>query len=291
MPRTNESQAERRARQRAEEESAEKFSRSRKAEASYGHQLRLLARQVARIIEAIVDEAGDDKDKPHAPQTLARLSEALRAYATAIAPWARSQASRMIAEVNRRDKTAWAAYTKKMGFLLRKELQSAPIGDQVRALMALQVELITSLPLDAAERVHEKTLEAITLSGRYPEQVAEIKEALAEAHPYQTEQWLKNRATLIARTETARTASVLTQARAEYVGSDSYVWKTAGDWKVRPSHRRLEGSVQRWDTPPLSDPPDHHSHPGQIFNCRCVALPIIPGVASASRVEAMEDVA
>jgi len=105
---------------------------------------------------------------------------------------------------------------------------------------------------------------------------SELVEALAAANPDETEQWLHNRATLIARTETARTASVLVQARAQHVGAESYVWKTAGDWKVRPSHRKLNGTVHRWDDPPLSDLPDYHSHPGQIFNCRCVALPIIP---------------
>jgi SPP1 gp7 family putative phage head morphogenesis protein len=106
--------------------------------------------------------------------------------------------------------------------------------------------------------------------------VADIEEALEAAHPDATASWLRARATLIARTETARSASVLVQARSEYIGAEQYIWQTAGDWKVRPGHRKLNRSVQRWDSPPLSDPPDYHSHPGQIFNCRCVALPIIP---------------
>ena len=252
----------------------EGFKKTRNAQASYGAQLRQLARQVARIIEALVPEA--EADTPLSPSQIARIDVALAAYAKAITPWARATTARMIAEVSRRDKTAWEAYARGMGLALRKELAEAPIGPHVEQLMGEQVDLITSLPIDAAQRVHEKTLEAISLSGRFPEREAEIKEALAEAHPYQTQKWLANRATLIARTETARTASVVTQARAEYVGAESYIWKTAGDWKVRPSHRKLAGSVQRWDSPPLSDPPDYHSHPGQIWNCRCVALPIIP---------------
>ena len=137
------------------------------------------------------------------------------------------------------------------------------------------MDLIRSLPLDAAQRVHERTLEALAVGARYPEQEAEIEQALELAHPSATEAWLANRATLIARTETARTASAPVQARSEYVGAESYIWKTAGDWKVRESDRRLNNHEFRWDTPPLSDPPDHHSHPGQIWNCRCVALPII----------------
>lgn len=272
--RPRETQAERRARQRAEEDARreEGFAKARNAERSYGAQLRSVARHVARIIEAHAPEA---KDEPIPPASLARIRVALSAYSKAITPWARATAGRMIAEVHRRDRTAWEKYTRGMSRALRIELNETPIGETMAALLAEQVELITSLPIEAAQRVQEKSEQALFTAARYPERIAEIEAALAEAHPAATEAWLRNRATTIARTETARTASVLMQSRAEHVGADSYIWKTAGDWKVRPSHRKLEGSVQRWDAPPLSDPPDYHSHPGQIFNCRCVALPIL----------------
>jgi hypothetical protein len=190
----------------------------------------------------------------------------------------------MLNEVNRRNVTAWRAYTEEMGSLLRKELATTPVGDIMQDLLAEQVDLITSLPWDMARQVQETSMEALETSARYPERTAEIEEALARAHPDATQAWIVNRATLIARTETARAASVLVEARSKYIGANSYVWKTAGDWKVRPSHRACanedrEGmgrGVYLWSKPPLSDPPDHHSHPGQIWNCRCVALPILP---------------
>jgi SPP1 gp7 family putative phage head morphogenesis protein len=163
-----------------------------------------------------------------------------------------------------------------MSAALRAELASAPIGEALERLLALQVGLITSLPTDAAERVQEASTAALLSSARYAERTPEVEAALERAHPNATEAWLRNRATLIARTETARSASVLVQARAEHIGAESYTWKTASDWKVRPSHRKLNNTVQRWDNPPLSDPPDYHAHPGQIFNCRCVSLPILP---------------
>jgi SPP1 gp7 family putative phage head morphogenesis protein len=184
----------------------------------------------------------------------------------------------MLLEVNRRNKTAWSAYANEMSLALGKEIREADTGATMRALLDEQVPLITSLPLEAAQRVHEKTLEGMELGARYPERTAEIEEALSATNPAATETWVRTRARLIARTETARTASVLTEARAEAIGAEQYVWKTAGDWKVRSSHKKLNGKVFSWDDPPLSDPPDLHSHPGQIFNCRCVALPIIPGV-------------
>jgi len=50
-----------------------------------------------------------------------------------------------------------------------------------------------------------------------------------------------------------------------------YVWETRGDAKVRLSHRRNEGKIFRWDTPPPT------GHPGQDYNCRCLALPYEEG--------------
>jgi SPP1 gp7 family putative phage head morphogenesis protein len=249
------------------------FARARNAQTSYGRQLRRIAEQIARIIEHYHPEGSE---APIPPGAMARLEAALKKYAEALEPWAKASAMRMIAEVNRRDLTAWRQYSATMSRSMRHQLFSTPIGATVQELLAQQVDLITSLPWDAARRVQEKSLEAMTAGQRYPQRTDEIEELLAQTHPSATEQWLKNRATLIARTETARAASVLTQARAQHIGSESYIWTTAGDWKVRPSHRKLGGTVHRWDEPPLSDMPNYHSHPGQIFNCRCVALPIIP---------------
>jgi SPP1 gp7 family putative phage head morphogenesis protein len=276
LARARETQAERRARQRAEEDARreEAFGKTRNAERSYGAQLRNLARQIARIVEAHAPLA---EEATFSPAAVARIQAALAAYGTAITPWARATAARMIAEVHLRDRAAWERYTRGMSRALRVELNATPIGEAMAAVLAEQVHLITSLPLEAAQRVQETSQNALYTAARYPERTAEIEAALEEAHPRATEAWLKARATLIARTETARTASVLVQSRAEHVGAESYVWTTAGDWKVRPSHKKLEGTVQRWDAPPLSDPPDYHSHPGMIWNCRCTALPIIPG--------------
>lgn len=249
------------------------FHKVQNAHASYSVQLRHVARQIARIIEHFAPPEGGQ----YALADLMRLRDALAKYSDALRPWATATAKKMLAEVNRRDRSAWETYTRGMSASLRQEIRSAPVGAQMQQLLGEQVELITSLPIDAAQRVQEWSTKALLTSARYPDRIAQVKAELAEAHPFAAESWLKNRATLIARTETARAASVLVQSRATYIGAESYIWETAHDWKVRPSHKRLNGSVHTWSTPPLSDPPDHHSHPGQIFNCRCVALPIIPG--------------
>lgn len=79
---------------------------------------------------------------------------------------------------------------------------------------------------------------------------------------------------VIARTEVARTSSVLTQARAEHAGSTGYIWRTARDGDVRPSHKAMNGRFVRWGEPPTLD--NLRGHAGCLPNCRCYADPVIP---------------
>ncbi len=267
-----ETPGERRRRERQEFRAETEYAKAANAATSYGAALRQYAKQIERIIQSYA--TGKPPIVP--PEAMPALNEALRNYAAGTAPWARAVTKRMLTEVDRRNRTAWEKHTKEMSLALRQELATAPTGEAVQGILEGQVELITSLPMDAAQRVHEASLEALSIGGRYAERTEEIEAALAAAHPDATGEWLRNRATLIARTETARAASVLTQARSEHIGATHYQWLTAGDFRVRESHRKLNRKIFAWADPPLSDLPDYHSHPGQIFNCRCTALPIIP---------------
>ena len=104
---------------------------------------------------------------------------------------------------------------------------------------------------------------------------AERPSAVAEAI-YATGHVTKGRANLIARTEVARTSSKLVEARARHVGSDGYIWRTAGDADVRREHRVLNGKYFRWGDPPVAGSAGERAHAGQIYNCRCVPEPVVP---------------
>lgn len=149
---------------------------------------------------------------------------------------------------------------------LRREIQTAPTGELFQALLNEQVTLIKSLPLEAAQRVHELTIKGLEDSTRASEIAKEIARSGEVA---------MSRANLIARTEVARTASTLTQSRAEHVGSEGYIWRTSDDSDVRHSHKQMNGKFVRWDSPPtLSD--GTTTHAGQIYNCRCYPEPVLP---------------
>lgn len=50
---------------------------------------------------------------------------------------------------------------------------------------------------------------------------------------------------------------------------ETYIWRSQGDDRVRAAHRENNGQVFAWSSPPPG------GHPGQDWNCRCVAEPVI----------------
>ncbi|MDQ0437971.1 SPP1 gp7 family putative phage head morphogenesis protein [Kaistia dalseonensis] len=231
--------------------------RARKAETNYAKQLRKVARHVGDIVSGF-----DVEDLSSAPL----IEEALRRYAGVISGWAEAAGSAMVAEVAARDLQAWNSISKEMGSRLRQEIANAPTGQAMRKALNEQTRLITSLPTEAADRVRQITLEGITKGTRASEIAAEIM---------RTGEVTQGRANTIARTEVSRTTTELTKARAEHVGSTHFIWRTAGDSDVRPTHRALNGKAFRWDDPPECDP-GYHALPGAIWNCRCWPEVVVP---------------
>lgn len=230
------------------------------SERQYRGQLRKISGQVGDLVNGF--PAGD-------PAASSTIQELLRRYADALAPWAESTAARMLHDINRRDEQAWMRQAADMSRGLREEIKNAPTGETLRLLLGEQVTLIKSIPLEAAERVHRLTLEGMVDGARF----GSISKAIQESGDV-----AKSRADLIARTEVARSATALTQARSASVGCTHYIWRTSGDSDVRESHRAMEGQVCAWDEPPEVDENGKYMrfHPGQIWNCRCWAEPIIP---------------
>lgn len=94
----------------------------------------------------------------------------------------------------------------------------------------------------------------------------------------------ESRAELIARDQTLKTNAAINGARQESAGITKYVWSTSLDERVRgnpdgawpdaePSHYDLEGKIFSWDDPP------EPGHPGEDYQCRCIALPYIEELA------------
>jgi len=167
--------------------------------------------------------------------------------------------------------------------------------------------LIRSLSVDISalvddERIDEilrmGSMEAATLIKTIPEQyLGQVARAVYDNYTgapqpegrtllqqmQQLQKGTKRRAELLARDQTKKLTSALTQARQESIGVTEYIWRTSKDERVvgNPSglypkggkmhgdHFHRNGKKFKWSEPPADGPPGH------AINCRCYAEPII----------------
>lgn len=234
----------------------ELFQPSSRLALYYERSLRKIARHVGDLT-MMFDGNGDSNPQP--------LTRALNRYALVLRPWAEQAAWRMVDDTSRAVSRNWRIYSAQMGRELRREIEEADTGPAMRALLAEQVQLITSLPTEAAERVQKIATESLITGARFDQLRDEI---------LRTGDVTASRATTIARTETSRASSVLTEVRARAVGSTGYIWRSHRDRRTRPSHRAMNGQFVAWDSPPTLDKLTGHA--GCVPNCRCFAVPVLP---------------
>lgn len=85
----------------------------------------------------------------------------------------------------------------------------------------------------------------------------------------------QNHAIFWARDQAAKLNADITRAQQVDAGVYRYRWSTTGDGRVRKAHRELNNKVFSWDNPPVVDTETgRRAHPGQDYNCRCVAIPV-----------------
>lgn len=124
---------------------------------------------------------------------------------------------------------------------------------------------------DLRRRV-ERVLEDPLNQGR---SVDDISKLLQEQAGYST-----SRAELTARDQTLKLYGQIQQERQQNAGIERYVWTTSLDERVRPDHADLDGSIQRWDDPPIVDRrTGRRGHPGFDFQCRCSAVAVLDAPA------------
>lgn len=186
-------------------------------------------------------------------------------------------AQRMVTSVARGNSRNWRAAAAKAskGRLIHEALKDELTG-MVGAAVQLQVfensRLIRSLPTDLAARV-SAYIASRQLEGARSDQISkELKQKIPHV--------AMSRIKLIARTETAKAETAVTKARAENLGIRLFQWATSEDQRVRRSHRFMDKVVIPWSTPPapeelIGERSEGHYLPGNIYNCRCVALPLV----------------
>lgn len=135
------------------------------------------------------------------------------------------------------------------------------LAGEITLFTEQNVSLITSIPEAAFSQVESIVNQAIQ-RGLRAEDIEDDIEARFDVS--------ESRAKLIARDQVNKLNSQLTQLRQTDLGIEKYIWRTSLDERVRDSHAAKEGNVYRWD-----DPPNDTGHPGEDFQCRCTAEPVL----------------
>lgn len=152
---------------------------------------------------------------------------------------------------------------------LKKEMNQR---EPFQNLIDESANYIKTLPQNIATRI-VKRVSRLTLEGKRASEIAiDIKRYFPEA--------TKASATLIARTQVAKTYAAITQTRAQSVGVNCYIWHDVGGPRVRRSHKHMNNVIVFYNEAPspellIGKKSQGYYHAGGIYNCRCWQEPII----------------
>jgi SPP1 gp7 family putative phage head morphogenesis protein len=173
---------------------------------------------------------------------------------------ARLAARRVLADV---DEKLAANLVRSVGVDISSYLApTEEIGAAMREAATANVELIKSIPSEYLDKVKGAVEKSWSTGQRWESLATEVK---------RIGQITERRARIIARDQVGKLNSRFNEVRQISIGIEKYSWSGVLDRRERPSHRAMEGSIQRWDSPPLVD--GENVNPGMAISCRCSAIP------------------
>ena len=235
----------------------------------------------AAVVEALADEGlparradAADGDTPglNRGSILARLRRLVAKILARRGSMIDTAITAVAANVSTVSKGSWARQAKAIVGVDLSAVEPT-LGPVMGAFRRENLDLITSMAKDKVARV------ARILDDAPNARVETIRDRIMEEQGV-----TKRQAALIARDQVLSLNAQVTKARHEAAGITQYVWRTSGDGDVRPDHKALDGQTFSYDAPPVVNATEvrrgraeRREHPGQDYQCRCTAEPVIPG--------------
>jgi len=155
----------------------------------------------------------------------------------------------------------------------RADASKASITRATNAARKANVGLITGIDVKQTLQLGDLFKSAQAQGIRHEELITQVQEIVGTG---------KSRATLIARDQTVKHNAATQQAQAKAAGITRYRWTITRDEATRPMHRALDGKEFSYAQPPVTNKNGDHNAPGEDFQCRCLASPIIDLFAGLS---------
>lgn len=137
--------------------------------------------------------------------------------------------------------------------------------EQLKVWTDNNVDLIKSIPADSLSEMQDIVEHGFAAGSSTTDIIREIQNTYGVS---------KRKAAFLARDQMARLNADLTRSQQTDAGVSEYIWSSSGDGRVRDRHRFLDGKTFRWSDPPVVDvKTGRRAHPGEDYQCRCVAIP------------------
>lgn len=165
------------------------------------------------------------------------------------------------------------------------------VMERFKEMTDWNVHLIQSIPDRMLDGLEEKLITAWS-SGDRVKAITEMVDDLADDGDVNAKR--------IARDQIGKMNANFNQVRCQELGIRRYIWRTAGNERVRgdpgglypnaeQNHYELDGQEFSWDEPgPLIGAFGNPCHPGQDIQCNCTAIPVFDLVALEEEVAQAE---
>lgn len=238
---------------------------SKSAEVRYRKQLETLTKSLSKNVETYIIPLLRRLESQYTNDSYAKeLEEAfdrLRMTYSNIETIGKAAANAFVNNTNTDNKKRfYTSIENAVGIDLNSVIQSEGLENILTATVRENVNLIKSIPDEYFKSLETIVFTGTTQGSRSGSMIDQIKKLNGST---------TKRARVIARDQTSKLNSAITQQRSQNLGSVEYVWRTSSDERVRESHKRNNGKTFRWDDPPET------GHPGQDIMCRCIAQVII----------------
>jgi len=171
------------------------------------------------------------------------------------------------------DRTIWRVEKRFEDSVKNIEVAAKMTPDRARRISAEYSENMKLYIKDWTEKeivtLRKKVSESTFKGVRYESMIATIQKSYGVS---------QSKAKFLARQETSLLRTKYVETRYQEAGVNSYRWQTVlgtPAHPVRPMHKALNGKIFTWDNPPVTSEDGQRNNPGQDYNCRCVAVPMV----------------